>query len=1298
MGKIADILAEYEKRKKESEQMASQYADIVISSAERIKKLEESQKKEKQLPVFLFTPVNVQSSVLPDDSKYLLQNYKRLHNSDVENGNRMPFYSGTTIGPLNTDITRKLPKQKSNNTTTESAIKSALFGLTEGAVGKGTLSGMHSAGMKYLFDYEGDSPEEYDRYKKMQITGNANNELNTTENAINILGQVAGNATAYRAGNAAVKGLGSRLSGTKLGTAIKRTDPVKYLSGAKWLNQPFTKNLLAGQLVDTVVQTPRVISEGISSKEKPSEIISRVARQQGTDFLWNLGFETVGQIPSLPFLGNFERKNVPQQTENMLDILGEVPGSVAKNVISPKNALSDDTISALQRIQSIADRAGKDFSDIADAIFQGKTMNEYKPYIEKFASYVSKSDSSGKIQRINVDDMGRVSVERGINADVPIQMQKNSFISMEFESLPNSTIEKVIRDEGLPFRNAKDVKKCAAFADKVVTSESGTSMIGLDSPQTKTRRQKVLSSFKGKIRDWLEDNLVDRYSVVKAFDMVDRETSTENYLQMYLQSGSTAEYIKKVSLVDPEGKSIGKSLDDIFMQIKRGDRKDFDEYLFHKYNYERMENGVPLDIGIGQYECAQRIAELEKLHPNFSSVSEELYEFNRELNRAWALDTGIISKSQYDNQNAVYPSYVPTYREYGDIIDSGDTEKVGHGIVNVFRSASSRAEKIADVQTLMANKVDILVNAGRRQQLFQNMILKVMHHPSKLAHLGRILDYETEFKNAASEAMLDGQDLMYNLKQLYSDSAGDVYVLSAYIDGKLHEIGINERLHNAFSYVTAGGNQKLKDSMQKKIDIFGKYVTGTFKKLVTGLNPLFGMRNVFRDVPNALITTTGGMGEMAKHYPEAIAKILRRDASFRQFCALGGCDLGIVESVVSHQKYNPLLWFQKMNCFTEAIPRYSEFLISVKHGDDVYTALRNSAEVTVNFSRGGRLVKNIDKILIPYINARFQGLYHSAKQFNGIKNTGRTMARGTIALTVPTVICFCLNHNNPHYQDLTERQKNYYFNIPNFLGPRDENGCPTNFFKIPKTDQFGFMFGSMVERGMRAAFGDDEAFDNLWENFSDGMLPVNTRNFTENFYSPAWRGVVENMILKNSDIRDFANREIIPYDIQDFPPEQQYDETTSEIGIWLGKALGISPKVVDYLIKSYTGFIGEVTLPYLQKNSENRMIQPLIRNFTIDSLYSNDVPATWYNIYSDMRSQRDAAKDAGDYVKYYQYSGYVSDLWKANNSAKQLRGVIDQMVENGASKHSDAVRRLREQYLNIYKNAIKKYEFILKGE
>jgi DNA-directed RNA polymerase subunit F len=50
-------------------------------------------------------------------------------------------------------------------------------------------------------------------------------------------------------------------------------------------------------------------------------------------------------------------------------------------------------------------------------------------------------------------------------------------------------------------------------------------------------------------------------------------------------------------------------------------------------------------------------------------------------------------------------------------------------------------------------------------------------------------------------------------------------------------------------------------------------------------------------------------------------------------------------------------------------------------------------------------------------------------------------------------------------------------------------------------------------------------------------------------------------------------------------PALQYDDNTSEIGKKLGELTNLSPKQLDYIIRSYTGVIGQFLLPATTKRS-----------------------------------------------------------------------------------------------------------------
>ena len=83
----------------------------------------------------------------------------------------------------------------------------------------------------------------------------------------------------------------------------------------------------------------------------------------------------------------------------------------------------------------------------------------------------------------------------------------------------------------------------------------------------------------------------------------------------------------------------------------------------------------------------------------------------------------------------------------------------------------------------------------------------------------------------------------------------------------------------------------------------------------------------------------------------------------------------------------------------------------------------------------------------------------------------------------------------------------------------------------------------------------------------------------------------------------------------------------------VGKALGISPKKLNYVLDQYSGVLGDFLLPVLTPQAERGMFE---KAFTVDAMSSNRVSGDFY----DKANELKYAKNAGDVA-----SGVVSRWW-----------------------------------------------------
>jgi len=292
---------------------------------------------------------------------------------------------------------------------------------------------------------------------------------------------------------------------------------------------------------------------------------------------------------------------------------------------------------------------------------------------------------------------------------------------------------------------------------------------------------------------------------------------------------------------------------------------------------------------------------------------------------------------------------------------------------------------------------------------------------------------------------------------------------------------------------------------------------------------------------------------------------------------------------------------EQITSAVETVPRYAEFkrALESKEFQDYDAKLEAGvagSEVTVDFSLRGSLGYNLDSF-IPYFNAAMQGLNKFVTSLTD--NPTATIAKSIFAVTIPTVILFLINQDDDDWKAMSRITKDNYYLIPTGKGSDGR----TIFLKIAKPREWGVIYSDIIERGLQFFAQDDpkayKAFKEAWlTNFMPSVRPI---------FAPFYD------VAANSD---FAGRPIVPAYMQNQSPESQYDETTSEFAKGIGASLKLSPKHIDYLVKSFSGFIGQMVIPAFSQGrgqgALTRTLEPSRRSFVGDPLYSNDALNDFY--------------------------------------------------------------------------------------
>ena len=696
---------------------------------------------------------------------------------------------------------------------------------------------------------------------------------------------------------------------------------------------------------------------------------------------------------------------------------------------------------------------------------------------------------------------------------------------------------------------------------------------------------------------------------VKGLDL----QGSENPAVMAVNSrnaGGTVNYIEEHGLVDMSGKPVlNKSIMDAFNGMPKDQQNAFDEYLFHLHNIDRVREGKPVfGYKVSAADSQKAISTLEKSYPGFKDRASTVRRTLDGLLNEWGVKSGLVSPELRDTLQTMYKNYVPTYRKL-EGVGTITTKTRAAGPAKLINTAIGGDEPLITLRESIPMLINKTVKAARKNEVYQGILNAARANPEN--GFAKVLGKDTSFegKSLLNSVKNDGlEGIAANADKALQTDPKLGYLLTVMEHGQPVKMQVTKELFDSLKALDHVDDT----SLHRALQIAKKYTTNPFKSLITGYNPLFAVRNAARDIPTAFIQGTennplkfvGNLGTAAK-------EMVTKSPRFEEYKALGGeggnyfnVERGLRPDGKLKKVANAI---GALNNFTETLPRYGEYVGALKRGGEDYTnkmqALHNAAEVTVNFSRHGNVTKAVDAI-VPYLNPSVQGVDKFARSMSKPVNVAKAIG----IVTTPTAALYVLNQtvNKAGYDQLDNRMKDTYFLIP------QSDGKP---IKIPKSREAGVLFGALFERLARTVQGQAESFKGFGSNVATNFVPNN----------PFENGIISPFVHDLPLNKDFAGRPVVPaYMVNDKrSPRYQYDEQTSEIAKKIGDTFNLSPKQIDFLIKSYTGIVGQIVQPLATKNGAS-LPNILSRNFVADPLYNNEI---LNNFYQRMDGLRQAATD-----------------------------------------------------------------------
>jgi hypothetical protein len=764
-------------------------------------------------------------------------------------------------------------------------------------------------------------------------------------------------------------------------------------------------------------------------------------------------------------------------------------------------------------------------------------------------------------------------------------------------------------------------------------------------------------------------------------------------------------------LVDSNGQVVGDSLKSILKPLNTLMKKnkhiyvDFEDYLINKHALTRAERGEKVfrdDLEWTPDYGTQKVSEYETMFPEFKEAAEKFYAFNQQMVKSWLVDTGIITQDTAQAWIDKNPYYVPNKRQFTKLEKTGKSYGGGkQGFANQsnpvkgYQKGGSQRKIISPIEATIEN-VDAYVKAAKRNQVMQQYVRNIEQAPDSFKDWAEIVKQPEKPTDIRKLLLTDDMeaDGIDNLLARFSDDFDAAMqrtrldkdnVVRVMVDGEPVHVQIKDK--QLLSALTALGPE----SAGWMLNLVGK-VTNNMKLLTTGSNPVFSLtRNLFRDVPQAYIASTTRDNPIAfvADLVSAAIDIGGRRGAYKQFLDIGGghaSSIAADRNLLAQSKRAVLpgmnapvrrnagrakdLYENILNA-VEIAPRLAEFKRAQKQTGDLQAALAAAQDVTVNFKRRGALSKEIDKVF-PYFNAAAQGLDKTFRTYKD--NPAKALTKSILAITIPSLALYAMNHDDPEYQKLSRKQKDAFLMIPKGDG---------TFFKVAKPQEQGTIFSDIPERLMQLFAEEDPA---AFRDFADRLRTTFTPPGLQGALKKG--GVTDKLLGAAGDTifgpiadlaanKNFSGSAIVPAYLENLSPELQYDAKTTNVAKKIGELTGTSPKQMDYLARQYTGFLGQFGQPLLSPGGD--VGNALVQQVTADPVFSNDLSTEFYH-YKDRLDQANNDSDLKDLPDWYNDS-LRKKLAKISKSMSAIRADMRD-VQNDTSisnrEKRDELRKLQQ--------------------
>ena len=937
--------------------------------------------------------------------------------------------------------------------------------------------------------------------------------------------------------------------------------------------------------------------------------------------------------------------------------------------------------------------------------------------------------------------------------NVKASKKKLNNVSAKTGKKPIDIVDNLIKDrtiwEDLNSTNIKiprayrdiSIKEKETVLESITTKDKADKVID----QTRSELDKSIAydtrprtfSMKGFIDD-LFYNFVDQNHVYKRavkqaekFGVkYEKEMSPyENFQLLHGVKGPIESFIEKGAVNYKTGEIVGPALKQIFVKYKINNLdlyKDFIRYAISKRAIEK--NAQKLETGVNIQAAKKFVKENSKFEAPFREAVK-----TSELALKYLHDAGVIPKEVYEAALKANKDFVPFYR---DFIDGSGRGNFSKNVRNPLKFFKGSKRQIVDPFESIYNNISTYITIAKRNEAnlsFIEMIEKVRKVNKDFfpeVQLSVKRTKETKISAKELESIVDNPA---NLKASVADGFSvfrkesgllkDTEIV-VYRNGKREVWEVGEFF--------ARPTKMFDKTTFQHIANFFSIPSRTLRAGATG-SAEFMYNNVPRDAVSGAILSKGwylpfsqtliGVAMTIK----PVARVLGYDKIAEKYARSEALQNSLV--TFDRTYFNPSMkeyftntrpinviknlpeWFRVYTEFSEGINRKGVFKYAVeknlKKGLSEEVAIKKAAVETrdnpIDYRRMGASIQGLNQISA-FFNARIQGLNQAIKAYKD--RPIQTLAKTFMYVTLPSVLLWMRNHDDPDYQSLPQWRKDLFWNIR-------INGT---YYPIAKPFEIGLIFGTGAERFLDYYFDQDPKAIDKFKNAVavqtfKGLIPI--------------PDVIKPYFETKNNRSFFFDRPIIPGGLENVPSEYQYTDFTSEttklIAGLIRKINGddfsafSSPLVLENAWRGWTGGIGGYILALSDslldaagiidrsKNRKKMLSEyPIIKAIFIKNPDRNAEPITDFReLYEPIKKRINAARilqNKGEIDKAKKEQEKLPKNWVALEQAYRALQVQEDIIRNiNEAKDSSPEQKLYltnivlKQMIDGAKLAINKY-------